>query len=151
FFEPALDYVVVKIPRWDIHKFRSADRRIGTEMKSVGEVMAIGRSFLEAIQKAARMLNLGATGLTDYPHPIEDVEGELAHATHQRLFALYQFFKQGGSVEEAHRRSQIDRWFLNHLEKIAQWEKKIKSSPLNAATLKETKKLGFSDKAIAKI
>ncbi len=151
FFEPALDYVVVKIPRWDIHKFRSADRRIGTEMKSVGEVMAIGRSFPEAIQKAARMLNLGASGLTDYPHPIDDVEEEISHATDRRLFALYQFFKEGGSIEEAHRRSQIDRWFLNHLEKIAKWEKKLKNSSLDAATMKESKKLGFSDKAIGKV
>ena len=72
FFEPALDYIVVKIPRWDIHKLRSADRRIGTEMKSVGEVMAIGRSFPEALQKAVRMLNIGASGLTDYLHPIDN-------------------------------------------------------------------------------
>ena len=81
FFEPALDYVVVKIPRWDIHKFRSADRRIGTEMKSVGEVMAIGRSFPEALQKAVRMLNIGASGLTDYPHPIPNVKQEVSHAS----------------------------------------------------------------------
>ena len=101
FFEPALDYVVVKIPRWDIHKFRSADRRIGTEMKSVGEVMAIGRSFPEALQKAVRMLNIGASGLTDYPHPIDNLKREIAHATDRRLFALYQFFKKGGSVDEA--------------------------------------------------
>ncbi len=151
FFEPALDYVVVKIPRWDIHKFRSADRRIGTEMKSVGEVMAIGRSFPEALQKAARMLNIGASGITDYPHPIDNLKGEIAHATDRRLFALYQFFKKGGSVDEAHRMSQIDRWFLHHIHQIAKWEQKLKKNPLSAPILKETKKLGFSDKAIGKI
>jgi carbamoyl-phosphate synthase large subunit len=151
FFEPALDYVVIKIPRWDIHKFRSADRRIGTEMKSVGEVMAIGRSFSEALQKATRMLNVGASGLTDYPHLIADLKDEISHATDRRLFALYQFFKKSGSIAEAHRRSQIDKWFLYHLQNLAKWEKKLKSSPLDAFILKESKKLGFSDKAIGKI
>ncbi len=150
FFEPALDYVVIKIPRWDIHKFRSADRRIGTEMKSVGEVMAIGRSFPEALQKAARMLNIGASGLTDYPHPIANLKDEISHATDRRLFALYQFFKKGGSLIEAHRRSQIDKWFLYHLQHLAKWEKKLKSSSLDASILMESKKLGFSDKAIGK-
>jgi carbamoyl-phosphate synthase large subunit len=149
FFEPALDYVVVKIPRWDIHKFRSADRRIGTEMKSVGEVMAIGRSFPEALQKAARMLNIGASGLTDYP-PI-DLKEEITHATDRRLFALYQFFKKGGTVERAHRLSQIDPWFLNHIQRIAKWEQMLKRTSLSAPILKETKKLGFSDRAIGKI
>lgn len=151
FFEPALDYVVVKIPRWDIHKFRSADRRIGTEMKSVGEVMAIGRSFPEALQKAARMLNIGASGLTDYPHPIDNLKQEISHATDRRLFALYQFFNKGGSVDDAHRLSQVDRWFLQHIHRIAKWEHSLKKSPLSAEVLKESKKLGFSDKAIGKI
>jgi carbamoyl-phosphate synthase large subunit len=151
FFEPALDYVVVKIPRWDIHKFRSADRRIGTEMKSVGEVMAIGRSFPEALQKAVRMLNIGASGLTDYPHSIENPKKEISHATDRRLFALYQFLKKGGSISEAHRLSQIDRWFLYHLHHLAKWEGKLKNSSLDSLVLKEAKKLGFSDKAIGKI
>ncbi|MBS0603493.1 MAG: carbamoyl-phosphate synthase (glutamine-hydrolyzing) large subunit [Verrucomicrobia bacterium] len=151
FFEPALDYVVVKIPRWDIHKFRSADRRIGTEMKSVGEVMAIGRSFPEALQKATRMLNIGVSGLTDYPHPIESPKHEISRATDRRLFALYNFFKKGGSVDEAHHLSQIDRWFLNHIQHIAKIEQKLSKNPLNAATLSEAKKLGFSDTAIGSI
>lgn len=151
FFEPALDYVVIKIPRWDIHKFRSADRRIGTEMKSVGEVMAIGRSFPEALQKGMRMLNIGASGITDYPHEIKDLHDEISHATDRRIFALYHFFKKGGSLADAHRRSQIDKWFLYHLQALAKWEKKLKASPLSPALLKESKKLGFSDKAIGKI
>lgn len=151
FFEPALDYVVVKIPRWDIHKFRSADRRIGTEMKSVGEVMAIGRSFPEAIQKAVRMLNCGATGLTDYPHVIEEPKKEILHATDRRLFALYQFFRKGGEVKEAKRLSHIHPWFLYHLNHIAKWEKTLKNTPLNREKLRESKQLGFSDAAIGKI
>ncbi len=151
FFEPALDYVVVKIPRWDIHKFRSADRRIGTEMKSVGEVMAIGKSFPEALQKAVRMLNIGASGITDYPHVIDTPENEIAEATDRRLFALYQFFNKKGSVEEAALLSQIDKWFLTSIHNIAKWEQKLKKSPLTANVLKEAKKLGFSDAAIAKI
>jgi carbamoyl-phosphate synthase large subunit len=151
FFEPALDYVVIKIPRWDIHKFRSADRRIGTEMKSVGEVMAIGRSFPEALQKAARMLNIGASGLTDYPYPIFNLKEEISHATDRRLFALYQFFQAQGSLEEAHRLSQIDRWFLHHMLQIAKMEQKLKDEPLSKELLKEAKKLGFSDQAIGAI
>jgi carbamoyl-phosphate synthase large subunit len=151
FFEPALDYVVVKIPRWDIHKFRSADRHIGTEMKSVGEVMAIGRSFPEALQKAARMLNIGASGLTDYPHPIDNLKNEISHATDRRLFALYQFFKKGGTVENAHHISQIDSWFLKHIHHLAKWDQKLKKTSLTEPLLKEAKKLGFSDVAIGKI
>jgi carbamoyl-phosphate synthase large subunit len=151
FFEPALDYVVVKIPRWDIHKFRSADRRIGTEMKSVGEVMAIGRSFPEALQKATRMLNIGASGLTDYPHPIQQLKQEIAQATDRRLFALYQFFYKGGTVDEAHNLSQIDRWFLHHIDQIASWARALKKHPLSASILKTSKMLGFSDRAIGEI
>lgn len=150
FFEPALDYVVVKIPRWDIHKFYSADRRIGTEMKSVGEVMGIGRSFPEALQKAIRMLNIGASGLTDYPYPIENFKEEIIHPTDRRLFALYCFFQKGGSVSEAHRLSRIDPWFLHHIHTISKWEKTLKRSPLSSSLLKEVKKLGFSDIAIGK-
>ncbi|HEY2811567.1 MAG TPA: carbamoyl-phosphate synthase (glutamine-hydrolyzing) large subunit [Rhabdochlamydiaceae bacterium] len=151
FFEPALDYVVIKIPRWDIHKLRSADRRIGTEMKSVGEVMAIGRSFSEALQKAVRMLNIGASGLTDYPHAISNLKEEIAHPTDRRLFALYQFFKKGGSVKEAHKLSQISPWFLHHIQSIAHCEEEIKKRPLNDALLKKAKGAGFSDKAIGSL
>ena len=151
FFEPALDYIVVKIPRWDIHKLRSADRRIGTEMKSVGEVMAIGRSFPEALQKAVRMLNIGASGLTDYPHAIDNPKKEIAHATDRRLFALYQFFKTGGSLKEAHQLSKISSWFLQHIHAIAQEEIGIKKKPLSAELLLRAKRAGFSDKAIGQL
>jgi len=150
FFEPSLDYIVVKIPRWDIQKLKSADRKIGTEMKSVGEVMAIGRSFPEALQKAVRMLNIGCSGLGDYPYPIPDIKSEIEHATDRRLFALTQFFKEGKSVEETHKLSKIEPWFLYHIQHIALFEEKIKKETLNNC-LKEAKELGFSDKIIAKL
>ncbi len=151
FFEPALDYVVVKIPRWDIHKLRSADRRIGTEMKSVGEVMAIGRSFPEALQKAVRMLNIGASGLTDYPHPIEDPKKEIAHATDRRLFALYQFFKKEAPSKKRINSLKSTLGFWTIFMRIATFEARTEEIALDARLLKEAKQLGFSDKTIAKI
>ncbi|HSX04257.1 MAG TPA: carbamoyl-phosphate synthase (glutamine-hydrolyzing) large subunit [Rhabdochlamydiaceae bacterium] len=151
FFEPALDYVVVKIPRWDTQKLRFADRHIGTEMKSVGEVMAIGRSFPEALQKAVRMLNIGASGLTDYPYPIENPESEIAHATDRRLFALYQFFYEKGKLETAFQLSHISPWFLAFVEDIAKMALLLKKKDLTPELLKEAKQKGFSDLAIAKL
>lgn len=154
FFEPALDYIVVKMPRWDIQKFKSAHRVIGSEMKSVGEVMAIGRSFPEAIQKAVRMLAIKATSLSDYPQEISQPKEEIVHsqATDRRLFALFLYFKQGGSVEEAHKLSGIDRWFLHHLASLAEMEIEIeREGPLTAASLLKAKKEGFSDAAIGRL
>jgi carbamoyl-phosphate synthase large subunit len=151
YFEPALDYIVVKIPRWDTHKFKGAERRIGTEMKSVGEVMAVGRSFPEALQKAIGMLNIGATGLADYPFPIDNIIDEIEFATDRRIFALYEFFKQGGSIQQANKLSHIDPWFLHHIEAIAQFEQKLAREELNPAVLKLAKGMGFSDKIIAKL
>lgn len=151
FFEPALDYIVVKIPRWDTHKLRAAERTIGTEMKSVGEVMAIGRSFPESLQKAVGMLNIGASCLTDYPHQIPHPEREIQYPTDRRLFALYQFFLAGGSVEKAHALSKINLWFLSHIHAIASLEKKIQTEDLNPTYLKLIKKMGFSDRALAQL
>jgi carbamoyl-phosphate synthase large subunit len=151
FFEPALDYVVVKIPRWDTHKLRSADRRIGTEMKSVGEVMAIGRSFPEALQKAIGMLNIGASCLADYPHTIDEVENEIQYATDRRIFAVYQFFKRGGKIDQAYQLSQIDRWFLNQIKNIADVENKIKQQILTTELLRIAKQYGFSDRAVGQL
>jgi carbamoyl-phosphate synthase large subunit len=145
FFEPALDYVVVKIPRWDIHKLRSADRTIGTEMKSVGEVMAIGRSFPEALQKGIRMLNIGASGIDDYPDTIADPIDDMKRPTDRRLFALAQFFKQKGSVDEAARITHIDRWFLHHIHHLVQF-----TETLSLDQLRQAKQLGFSDRSIGK-
>lgn len=150
FFEPALDYVVVKIPRWDTHKLRLAERTIGTEMKSVGEVMGIGRTFPEALQKAVQMLNIGASGLHDYVWPIEDLAKELEFATDSRIFALYQWFLQDGSLEEAQRLSRIDLWFLSQIQQIAQIAQDIMKNPqqLNLR-LRSAKQFGFSDKTLA--
>jgi carbamoyl-phosphate synthase large subunit len=151
FFEPALDYVVVKIPRWDMQKLRTARRTIGTEMKSVGEVMGIGRSFPEALQKAVGMLNIGAQCLTDYSPTFNDLKNEIAHPTDRRLFALYRFLVESGSVLDAHQLSQIDPWFLNELATIANFENQLKWSPLTDESLKNAKKLGFSDRALARL
>lgn len=148
FFEPALDYLVVKIPRWDTNKLRNADRRIGSEMKSVGEVMAIGRSFPEALQKAVRMLGIGAQGLSDYPYPLQNVSDEIEFATDRRLFALYHFFLKGGSVDEAASLSCIDRWFLHHICDIAREERDTGRGMPKRAHLQRLKKFGFSDTAI---
>ncbi len=151
FFEPALDYLVVKIPRWDTHKLKAADRYIGSEMKSVGEVMAIGRSFPEALQKAVRMLNIGCNGLSNYAHPIPDCELEVKKATDRRLFALYRYFQHGKSVEEAHQLSQIDCWFLHHILEIVKMENSLKSTQLSPELLISAKKQGFSDHTIAEL
>ncbi len=151
FFEPALDYIVVKIPRWDTHKLKTADRTIGTEMKSVGEVMGIGRSFPESLQKAVGMLNIGASCLTDYLHPIENPKKEIEFPTDRRLFALYHFFMAGGTVDEAHRLSRIDRWFLFHIWSISETEKTISEKNLSPEVLRHAKQMGFSDRAIGKL
>ncbi len=136
FFEPALDYIVVKIPRWDTHKLKAASRRIGTEMKSVGEVMAIGRSFPEALQKAVRMLNIGQEGLSDYPSDF-DIENEIEFATDRRLFALYAFFLKGGTVEKAHQLSRIEPWFLWQIWEIAEFERRSLSRFATAPLLRK--------------
>lgn len=151
FFEPALDYIVVKIPRWDTHKLKAAERTIGTEMKSVGEVMGIGRSFPESLQKAVGMLNIGASCLTDYPQRISDPLNEIEIPTDRRLFALYQYFLRGGTVNEANQLSKIDPWFLSHIQSIALLENQIAPETLTAALLQEAKRKGFSDRAIAQL
>lgn len=149
FFEPALDYIVVKIPRWDTHKLRTVDRYIGTEMKSVGEVMAIGRTFPEALQKAVQMLNIGATCICDYPYAIENPEHEIEYPTDRRLFALAAYFKKGGTIKAAHALSKIQPWFLQHIKRITLLDTEIKTSPLNKELLRQAKQFGFSDKLIA--
>lgn len=151
FFEPALDYIVVKIPRWDTHKLKTAERTIGTEMKSVGEVMAIGRSFPESLQKAVGMLNIGASCLSDYAHEIENPEIEIEFPTDRRLFALYQYFLNDGTIEKAQQLSKIDIWFLSHIHSIAAFEKRIKSEKLTDKLLKSAKLMGFSDRGIGKL
>lgn len=151
FFEPALDYIVVKIPRWDTHKLKTAERTIGTEMKSVGEVMGIGRSLPEALQKAVGMLNIGASCLSDYSQTIEEPIKEIAQATDRRLFALYNYFMNEGTPAEAHELSKIDPWFLAQIYSIAELEKKITSTELTPELLLIAKKFGFSDQALGKL
>jgi carbamoyl-phosphate synthase large subunit len=151
FFEPALDYVVVKIPRWDTQKLKIADRSIGSEMKSVGEIMAIGRTFPEALQKGIRMLNIGSSGLDDYPDKIENINEEIRNPTDRRIFALYQFFKIGGKIIDAHKMSQIDPWFLNHIRDLALFEQTLRKEKLDPPLLRQAKELGFSDRSIGKI
>lgn len=151
FFEPALDYVVVKIPRWDTHKLELAERTIGTEMKSVGEAMGIGRTFPEALQKAIQMLNIGASSLYDYPWVISDIKHEIEFATDRRIFALFQWFQGGGDLEEAHHLSKIDYWFLTQIQSLALFANELSKNELNENNLLRAKKLGFSDITIAKI
>ncbi len=152
FFEPALDYVVVKIPRWDTHKLQLAERTIGTEMKSVGEAMGIGRTFPEALQKAIQMLNIGASSLYDYPWVIQNIKNEIEFATDRRIFALFQWFYNDGDLAQAHNLSRIDYWFLTQVQEIALYAKEL--SVLTILTnhqLLRAKQLGFSDLTLAKL
>ena len=147
FFEPALDYLVLKFPRWDLDKFNGASTGIGSEMKSVGEVMAIGRSFPEVIQKALRMLDIGVHGLDPAAFPCPDVRESLRRPTPLRIFAVGQALAEGLSVDEIHALTRIDRWFLHGMEPIIAMQRRIAgaSSPLSPGLLLEAKRLGFSD------
>lgn len=148
FYEPALDYIAVKMPRWDLSKLKSSDHTIGSEMKSVGEVMALGRSFPEALQKAVRMLNIGAQGLSVHPYDFDDPLAEISQATDRRLFAIYEALKSGSSVDDLHKLSQIDPWFLHHIASIHDTEQDIYKKPLDEAMMRSAKQQGFSDKTI---
>jgi len=151
-FEPALDYLVLKAPRWDLNKFENAAPRIGTEMKSVGEVMAIGRSFEEVLQKALRMLNIGADGFTANKNGsflIEDPMREIREPTTRRMFALSQALRAGTSPEEIHSESAIDLWFLKKMQRIVELEREIGSKKMNADLMRRAKRAGFSDRQIA--
>ncbi|HUD06585.1 MAG TPA: carbamoyl-phosphate synthase (glutamine-hydrolyzing) large subunit [Candidatus Saccharimonadales bacterium] len=148
FYEPALDYVAVKMPRWDLAKLKASDHTIGSEMKSVGEVMALGRSFPEALQKAIRMLNVGAQGLSIHPYEFVSPLDEIRTPTDRRLFAIYEALKQGTSVEYIHQLSKIDKWFLWHIADVQATEVRIKDEPLQIGLLRLAKQQGFSDKTI---
>lgn len=150
FFEPALDYVVVKIPRWDIQKLKSADRTIGSEMKSVGEVMGIGRSFPEALQKAIRMLNIKADSLLTHLHTIDHPKEEINQATDRRIFAIAKYLSLGKTIDDVFDLSGIDLWFLHHIHCLVDFEKKLSNQQMTTSLLKEAKQLGFSDKVIGK-
>ncbi len=150
FFEPSLDYIVVKIPRWDIQKFVGAHSLIGSEMKSVGEIMAIGRSFPEALQKGIRSLETGRDGLLGDKKTEGDLNDLLTPST-QRLFALALELADGTPATSLYEATGIDHWFLGQLLEIVQFEHKLRANKLNfdKDILKQAKKLGFSDKLIA--
>ncbi len=156
FFEPALDYLVCKVPRWDLGKFRGASMRIGSEMKSVGEVMAIGRTFPEVLQKALRMLDIGVKGLDPDAFKFDDIKDELRNATDRRVFAVAQALRDGMSVDEVHDLTKIDRWFLSSLVPVVKMHAGLKGrsvhkAPLDRDTLLDAKRLGFSDRMIGKL
>ena len=152
-FEPALDYLVVKIPRWDLKKFRRVSKKIGSEMKSVGEVMAIGRSFEEAIQKATRMLQIGMYGVVgNESYSFTDLEKELSQPTDERLFGIAEALRKGWPVDKIHRLTKIDRWFLFKIKAIVDLGENLRGRALHdvsAGLMGEAKKKGFSDKQIA--
>jgi carbamoyl-phosphate synthase large subunit len=153
FFEPALDYVVVKLPRWDLEKFKGAEEKIGSAMKSVGEVMAIGRSFEEAIQKAVRMQTGQNEGVLDNGFKSkEELEHFTEKPTPRRIFAITENLKQGVSIEKLYKQTGVDPWFLNRLKNITKAENNLlKNKILTKESLLELKQLGFSDKKIAKL
>ena len=150
FFEPALDYVVCKIPRWDLGKFRKVSRELESSMKSVGEVMAIGRNFEEAIQKGLRMIGQGMHGFVDNKEiEIDDVEHALAAPTDKRIFVIEKAFDNGYTVDRIHELTKIDRWFLHKLKKIHDVDLRLHGydslEAIPADLLREAKRLGFSD------
>ena len=149
-FEPALDYVVVKMPRWDLKKFKAVDKRIGSEMKSVGEVMAIGRKFEEALQKALRMVATGMNGLTLNDIESVDIIEELKHPTDARVFAIGDALKHGWTIEEIYKHTKIDKWFLYKLKNIIDCEGQLSAAQeINKELLQNAKQLGFSDHQLA--
>ncbi len=153
FFEPALDYIVCKAPRWDLEKFTGVDRTIGSEMKSVGEVMSIDKSFPAALQKALRMLDIGVVGLDPAAFAFEDLGKELEKPSSRRVFAVARALADGMGVEEIHQRSRIDRWFLYEIERCVRVGQRLKAEKerLSPELLLEAKKVGYSDKGIAKL
>ncbi|GIP51771.1 MULTISPECIES: carbamoyl-phosphate synthase large subunit [Paenibacillus] len=154
-FEPTLDYIVSKIPRWPFDKFVSANRKLGTQMKATGEVMAIGRTFEESIHKAVRSLEIGTHRL--YLKGADELDKEtldqrLIKADDERLFLVAEAFRRGYSLQQIQDLTQIDWWFLDKIERLVQFEAKIASeSELTYETLYEAKRLGFTDRAIAEL
>lgn len=155
FFEPAIDYVVCKIPRWDLGKFRGVDREIGSSMKSVGEVMAIGRTFEETIQKGLRMIGQGMHGFVENKElEIADIDLALREPTDKRIFVISKAMKQGYSVEQIHQLTKIDRWFLWKLENIIKTDLELHAckniNVLDGELLRKAKIQGFTDFQIAR-
>ncbi len=155
FFEPALDYVVCKIPRWDLGKFHGVDRELGSSMKSVGEVMAIGRTFEEVIQKGLRMIGQGMHGFVDNKElKIDNVDEALKEPTDKRIFVIEKAFNAGYTIDQIHELTKIDRWFLQKLYKIHETDKELHActsiNVLDNELLRKAKVLGFTDFQIAR-
>ncbi len=155
FFEPALDYVVCKIPRWDLSKFRGVDRELGSSMKSVGEVMAIGRTFEEALQKGLRMIGQGMHGFVENKElKIDDIDTALKEPTDKRVFIISKAMQKGYTVDQIHDLTKIDRWFLYKLKHIIEIDQRLKKctsiNVLDKELLREAKIYGFTDFQIAR-
>ncbi|MDD4760414.1 MAG: carbamoyl-phosphate synthase (glutamine-hydrolyzing) large subunit, partial [Bacteroidaceae bacterium] len=155
FFEPALDYIVCKIPRWDLSKFHGVNREIGSSMKSVGEVMAIGRSFEEAIQKGLRMIGQGLHGFEENKEiTIDNIEESLKEPTDKRLLVIAKAFANGYTIDQIHELTRIDKWFLQRLNNIWQTDLQLHHntnvSLLDSELLRKAKKQGYSDFQIAR-
>ena len=154
-FEPALDYVVCKIPRWDLNKFEGVSKVIGSSMKSVGEIMAIGRSFEEAIQKGIRMIGQGMHGFVGNVLKTKDIDEELVNPTDSRIFAIAGAFDKGYSVEKIHELTKIDHWFLQRLENIHLLKEELskfdKETDVSESLLRKAKQYGFSDFQIGRL
>ena len=154
-FEPALDYVVCKIPRWDLNKFEGVSKVIGSSMKSVGEIMAIGRSFEEAIQKGIRMIGQGMHGFVGNVLKTKDIDEELVNPTDSRIFAIAGAFDKGYSVDKIHELTKIDHWFLQRLENIHLLKEELskfdKETNVSESLLRKAKQYGFSDFQIGRL
>ena len=155
FFEPALDYVVCKIPRWDLGKFRGVDRELGSSMKSVGEVMAIGRTFEEAIQKGLRMIGQGMHGFVENKElQIDDIDAALHEPTDKRIFIISKAMQQGYTIDRIHELTKIDKWFLQKLHNIKDTSKALHAcksiNVLDNDLLRRAKVQGFTDFQIAR-
>ena len=155
FFEPALDYVVCKIPRWDLGKFRGVDRELGSSMKSVGEVMAIGRTFEESIQKGLRMIGQGMHGYVDNKElQIENTDEALQEPTDKRIFVIAKAMEEGYTIDRIHELTKIDKWFLQKLRNIHDTDHELRACPsinvLDNELLRKAKVQGFSDFQIAR-
>ena len=154
FFEPALDYVVCKIPRWDLSKFRGVDKELGSSMKSVGEVMAIGRNFEEAIQKGLRMIGQGMHGFVENKElEIEDIDAALREPTDKRVFVISKAMHKGYTVDQIHKLTKIDKWFLEKLQHIIDIDEAMKKCNINTLDkelLRTAKVYGFTDFQIAR-
>lgn len=150
-FEPSIDYVVVKIPRWPFDKFRTVDRHLGTQMKSTGEIMSIGRTFEEAILKGLRSLEIGVKGLDSIEMSDDEIREEFANATDRRIFAIGEALRRGWDPKEIAELAKWDVFFVNKLKNIIDMENRLKNESLTSELLKDAKYMGFSDESIAEM